>query len=140
VPAEKPLLDGGALVHEAVWGQGCDLKKIGADALILFFNRQTMHRNPKTHSSIVMFFLETLYPGGIWTRVCCLWGWCDVHCATPPPGQSCDYIFFAKYCRCYLTQNMNHKNDFFKEIRKFLTNNRSNRRNIAQYICPWLEK
>jgi hypothetical protein len=23
------------------------------------------------------------YFGGIRTRVCCLWGWCEVHCATP---------------------------------------------------------
>jgi hypothetical protein len=31
-----------------------------------------------------MLYLKALYPGGIRTRVCCLWGWCDVHCATPP--------------------------------------------------------
>jgi hypothetical protein len=30
------------------------------------------------HNSIAMFFLTTLYPGGIRTRVCCLGGWCDV--------------------------------------------------------------
>jgi hypothetical protein len=37
--------------------------------LFLFFKTQTMHIKSKTHNSIAMFFLKTLYPGGIRTRV-----------------------------------------------------------------------
>jgi hypothetical protein len=56
----------------------------GAMILFIFFNTQTMHNKSKTHSSIAMFSLKTLYPGGIRTRVCCLRGFCDAHCTTPP--------------------------------------------------------
>jgi hypothetical protein len=33
---------------------------------------------------IALFSLLNLYPGGIRTRVFCIWGGRDVHCATPP--------------------------------------------------------
>jgi hypothetical protein len=61
------------------------LKNIfGTMTLFIVFNAQTLHIKSKTHNSIAVFSLKTLYPGVIRTRVCCLWGWCDVHCATPP--------------------------------------------------------
>jgi hypothetical protein len=32
------------------------------------------------HNFVAVFSQKTLYPGGIQTRDCCIWGRCDVHC------------------------------------------------------------
>jgi hypothetical protein len=45
------------------------------------FKTQTMHIKLRRHNIIAMLYLKTLYPGGISTRVFCVWAVCDAHCA-----------------------------------------------------------
>jgi hypothetical protein len=67
------------------------------------------------YTSIAMFFLKTLYPGGIRTRVYSLGGRCDVHCATLP-GRTLKLFemvdaFIIHTLPCWLEQSK-----FFKHI------------------------
>jgi hypothetical protein len=47
-------------------------------------------------SSIAMFSLKTLHPGGIRTRVFCSWDQFDVHRATPPGRDSNNIVEMSK--------------------------------------------
>jgi hypothetical protein len=90
-------------VHVSLYGKSKGEKLVGLHfgrlknifgplpLLILSTHKQCILSQVHTYDSIAMFFLQILHPGGIRTRVCCLWGWCDVHWATPP-GLSGDFF------------------------------------------------